>query len=252
MSKRNELKDLINRANTIHNNKYGYSLIKNYKSMTEYQDIICPNHGIFRMPLHWHINKGRGCRQCAIDNVTDTKQEFLDKANNVHNFRYNYDKVDYVRNRKKVIITCPEHGDFEQRPRDHINAKQGCPSCKESKGEILVAKILQSFNVDFDRQKTFPDLKHQRLLYYDFYLPEYNSCVEYDGEQHFKSVPGWGGEENLYNVQFRDLLKNEYCTVNNISLLRLSYMDSDTEVRSKVLQFLNIHESFITKFSDFK
>jgi len=238
MSKRNNIQDLINRANIVHNNKYDYSLVKNYNSMHDYQDIICPVHGIFSLPLHWHINKGRGCKKCAIYNVTDTREIFIDKSNKIHNFKYNYDKVDYITSRKKVIITCLIHGDFYQKPCDHINSKQGCPICNESKGEALISNILKSFDVYFKREKTFPDLKYKSLLYYDFYLPDYNVCIEYDGEQHFKSISHWGGDKLFKKLKLRDNLKNEYCKNNNITLLRLKYTESEIDIKYKIQNIL--------------
>jgi very-short-patch-repair endonuclease len=206
--------------------------------MHDYQNIICKIHGIFNLPLHWHINKGRGCKQCALDNRTDTKYKFINKANNIHNFKYNYDKVDYITCRKKVIITCLIHGDFTQKPRDHINNKQGCPICKESKGELLVSNILTELNIKFDRQKSFTNLKYKYLLYFDFYLPDYNICIEYDGEQHFRSIEYWGGDKQFEIIKLRDNLKSEYCKDNNINLLRLKYGKS--EIKENIINFLNI------------
>jgi hypothetical protein len=55
--------------------------------------------------------------------------EYVEKANKIHNNRYSYDKTVYINAYTKVIITCNIHGDFKQRPHDHINKKQGCPKC---------------------------------------------------------------------------------------------------------------------------
>lgn len=249
MSKRNRLEDLIDRANKVHNNKYDYSLIKKHISMHDYQDIICPKHGIFKVALHWHINKGRGCPRCALDYRRDSKDDFIGKANKIHNNKYDYSNVNYINSRTKVEIICTKHGSFLQKPCDHLNLKQGCPVCKESKGESLVASILQSYNIDFVRQKSFSDLKHKKLLYYDFYLPELNMCIEYDGEQHFKPILYWGDEQAFKELQFKDKLKNEYCKINNIPLLRLTYKDSDNDVKNKILKFLSIKETHIKRFN---
>ena len=251
MSKRNELQDLIDRANKIHNNKYDYSLVTGHTSMSDYQNIICPKHGIFRVPLHWHINKNRGCRQCALDDRSDTKEEFVRKASKIHNNKYDYSKVDYKTSRIKVEIICPIHGSFFQPPNPHLYKKEGCPICKESKGERLVSSILTDYNINYVPQKSFPDLKQKSLLYYDFYLPELNMCIEYDGEQHFRPVLGWGDIETFEKLKLRDKLKTEYCILNNIPLLRLTYKDSDIDVKKKVLKFLGIKESHIIKFSKF-
>jgi len=250
MSKRNDLHELINRANKVHNNKYEYSLITNYNSMNEYQDIICPKHGIFRIPLHWHINKGRGCKRCAIDDVTYSREQFINNAKRVHEDKYNYDKVVYINGRKKVIITCPIHGDFMQRPRDHVNAKQGCPICKKSKNEKFIYNILQLHNIDFIPQHSFFDLRYRRQLFFDFYLPKLNCCIEYDGEQHFRVIPGMTNDKVFRDIQIRDRLKNDYCKNNKILFLRLSYKDKDFDIKSKILSFLEINES-IVKISDF-
>jgi hypothetical protein len=234
--------EFIKQGSEVHDNFYDYSLI-NYKNYLTPITIICPIHGEFSQLPQEHIS-GSGCKKCGVEKTKKFTvmwlEKFIEKSNIVHDNKYDYSESDYVNSYTKVKIICPKHGIFFQAPQDHIHSKSGCPSCKESKGEILVAKILQSFNVDFDRQKTFKDLKHKKLLYYDFYLPEYSSCIEYDGEQHFKSVPGWGGEENLYNVQFRDLLKDEYCITNNIPLLRLSYKNCGDDVLSKISDFLKI------------
>ena len=93
----------------------------------------------------------------------------------------------------------------------------------ESKGEREIAKILKNKKIKFIRQKTFNDCKLERNLYYDFFLPEKNICIEYDGKQHFESVDIWGGEENLEKVKKRDIKKNEYCAKNNIKLIRIKY-----------------------------
>jgi hypothetical protein len=59
----------------------------------------------------------------------------------MHNNYYNYSKVNYINSFTKVLITCPIHGDFEQTPSSHLSGR-GCPKCKRSNGEILVAKVL--------------------------------------------------------------------------------------------------------------
>ena len=185
MSKRNELQDVIDKANKIHNNFYDYSLIDSHKNMHDYVDIICPKHGKFSMTLHSHTHKKRGCKKCAIDRVTDTKEKFIDKANKTHDYKYNYDKVNYITSRTKVIITCPDHGDFQMIPNSHLYRKQGCPICSESKGERSIRIILKNLNIKFESEKKFCDLRHKYCLFFDFYLPDYNACIEFDGEQHF-------------------------------------------------------------------
>ena len=61
------------------------------------------------------------------------------------------------------------------------------------------------------------------FTFFDFYLPELNICIEYDGLQHFKSIPYWGGDDGLLERQTRDKFKTGYCFNNNIKLIRIKY-----------------------------
>jgi len=246
--------EFIEQAKKVHNDFYDYSLTK-YKNYLTKVKILCPIHGEFEQFPQYHI-KGSGCPKCGLYKTRSFTvlglNEFIIKSNVIHKNKYDYSKVNYVNSYTKVEIICPKHGSFLQKPNDHISSKAGCPVCKESKGEALVAFVLQSFDVDFVRQKSFSDLKHRKLLFYDFYLQELNMCIEYDGEQHFRVVLGWGDEETFKNLQIRDKLKDEYCKSNNIPFLRLTYKDDDATIKSKILDFLHIKESYIiTKFSEF-
>ena len=62
-------------------------------------------------------------------------------------------------------------------------------------------------------------------LYFDFYLPDYNCCIEYDGEQHYISTGYYGGKEKLNRNQENDNIKNNYCKEHNIKLIRIPYWD---------------------------
>jgi len=235
--KRNNIKELINRANKIHDSSYIYNL-NEHKSMHDNVDILCQKHGIFNMSLHSHINKKRGCKKCAIEKVTMTKSEFIQIANKIHNNKYDYSKVNYINGRTKIIIICPEHSDFLQLPRDHINKKNGCPICNESKGERLISILLDNYNIKYVPQKSFFDLKYRGLLYFEFYLPELNMCIEFDGEHHFKPITYWGGDKTFKLVKKRDKLKNDYCKLKNIPLLRISHKDSESKIEYDILYFI--------------
>lgn len=110
--------------------------------------------------------------------------------------------------------------------------KKGQLSCghlRSSKGEVLISKILKNLNIDFEEQKTFQDCvndKTKHKLKFDFYLPDYKCCIEYDGEQHFFTRnSGWNNKEHLKETKYRDIIKNNYCHANNIKLIRIPYWD---------------------------
>lgn len=100
---------------------------------------------------------------------------------------------------------------------------QSCGCLSGSKGEELIQKILQKNHVNFERQKRFDTCKDKKPLPFDFYLPNYNTLIEYDGEQHFGLGRFWG-DKNYYNeLKIHDNIKNQWCKENNILLIRIPY-----------------------------
>ena len=111
---------------------------------------------------------------------------------------------------------------------DHLNSGHRCPICKNSIGERQVKDYLISHAIKFLPQHCFDDCRNIRQLQFDFYLPELNVCIEYDGQQHFEPVDFAGkGEEwarqVFENTKLRDGIKNEYCKTHNIDLCRIKY-----------------------------
>ncbi len=111
---------------------------------------------------------------------------------------------------------------------DHLVRGHGCPICHNSIGEKQVKKYLTKHKINFIQQHTFDDCKHIKELPFDFYLPDYNVCIEYDGIQHFEPVDfGGKGQEwacqQFENLKLRDGIKNTYCTTNNVLLCRIKY-----------------------------
>lgn len=91
--------------------------------------------------------------------------------------------------------------------------------------KINYKKILDKIKIKYEKQKTFPDCKYKYHLRFDFYLPDYNICIEYDGEQHFRPIPTMGGNEKFLVTKERDNIKSEYCKQHDINLIRIPYWD---------------------------
>ena len=218
------LDSFIKKSVEIHGNKYDYSLV-DYKSSYCKIQIICKKHGPFEQTPNSHLAK-HGCPSCS-NKAKITKESFIKRAVEIHGEKYDYSKIEYVlNNTEKLKITCFEHGVFFQSSDGHLNQKQGCPSCKESKGERIIANFLINNNLKFIKQKTFKSClnsKTGRKLKFDFYLPEYNICIEYDGKQHFTPIKRFGGENGYNSTIYRDNIKNEFCVLNKIELIRIKY-----------------------------
>ncbi len=220
------LESFIKKSNIQHNNRYSYENSIYINSSIKIK-IECFQHGLFEMLPSKHI-ESQGCPKCA-GVKKKTTSEFIDESNIIHNKIYDYSLVNYINNKTKVKIICDKHGEFEQVPKDHLKGS-GCPRCRLSKGEILISNILNDNNVLYVSQHTFNDCKNINVLPFDFYLPEYNTCVEFDGRQHFEVVDAFGGIEEFEKVKINDNIKNKYCNDNEISLIRIKYDNIENDI----------------------
>lgn len=110
---------------------------------------------------------------------------------------------------------------------------------KSSKGEEKIEQILTSNNIKFEREKSFPTCG-KGMFRFDFYLPNINTCIEYDGEQHFHPVEYFGGEDAFNRQIIYDNVKNEWCKKNGVNLIRIPYTDYDKIDISYIIQRLNL------------
>lgn len=227
----------ISEANFIHKNLYDYKKITYINTDTNIT-ITCPTHGDFKQTPKSHL-RGRGCPTCSRLNtnkkLASSNNYFIEKSNIIHNNKYIYND-NYILSKIKLKIICPIHGEFEQTPDNHLNG-QGCSKCKRSKGEEVIEKILIDNNIKYTTQKRFKDCIDKRQLPFDFYLPDYNMCIEFDGEQHFKVVEYFGGEKGYEDRQRRDKIKTNYCKENNIFLLRISHNENIENKLMKLLKY---------------
>ena len=233
-TKKLTLEEFIEKANEVHGiGRYDYSKV-NYVNNGTNVIIICHNHDepyeFPQKPLN-HLS-GKGCTKCGNkyghEKQKLTLEEFIDRANKIHGIgRYDYSKSIYKGMFEKIEIVCPKHDTFWQEPHNHIN-NQGCPHCNESKGETKIRMFLIKHDIIFEREKRFDDCRYKKPLPFDFYIPKYNLCIEFDGSCHFNKT-NWGGKltdeqmkENLKFYKLRDDIKNNYCKNNNINLIRLN------------------------------
>lgn len=106
--------------------------------------------------------------------------------------------------------------------------KYSCGCIQGSNGEQKIHHYLFNKNITFEREKTFDNclnLNTNMNLRFDFYLPDYNCCIEYDGEQHFKESSMCN--DSLEDRQMRDQIKTQYCKNNDIKLIRIPYTQYD-------------------------
>lgn len=158
--------------------------------------------------------------------------EFWSEKNETSIYDHNYgtDKILWWRCESGV------HEDYQQKSSNKVFKSYKCPNCKSSKGEILVEELLNELDVRYEKEFTLPNLlsANNGLLRVDFYLPQLNLYIEYDGIQHFKPVGYFGGLEGYQLQVENDRLKNEYCEKNGLSLLRIPYYMNEDDARNKI------------------
>lgn len=208
----------LQKAHKKWGNKYDYSLVE-FKTANTKIKIIYQGQ-IWEQTPHNHL------KYAPERILRKTHDEFIEQCKLVHDNKYNYDKTTYLLDREKVTITCLKHGDFLQRPNEHLSGK-GCSICNESHGEKEIARVLKSYNINFDRQKKFSDCKNIFELPFDFYIPSMRTLVEFDGKQHFEPLSFFGGTEAFEKLKINDKIKNDYCEDNYINLIRIKYDDID-------------------------
>lgn len=116
--------------------------------------------------------------------------------------------------------------------------------CLSSYPNMCINKYLDEINILHETEHTVDYAGHK--FRFDFYLPDYNLMIEYDGEGHYKPIK-YGGitdeeaERKLNKRQYYDQLKNEYCELNNINLLRIPYWNRENiyEIIDNYLQRLS-------------
>lgn len=145
--------DFIQKAVSIHGNKYDYSKAKYVSSHTPVE-IICPIHGSFYQSPNSHIGKRHcGCQKCGGTKRLTT-EEFILKAKEVHGEKFDYSKVVYKNGKTKIEVVCKKHGSFFVTPNMHLskNKHYGCPKCATEKKRGLVHNV-GIYDVDFSMLK---------------------------------------------------------------------------------------------------
>lgn len=226
------ISEFIQKANKVHSCKFDYSQSEYFNQSTKIS-IVCPFHGEFTQRPDHHL-KGHGCKQCMGETISASRslcpKTFFQKCAQVHNSLYDYSKSNVAKAKDIIEIICSVHGSFFQRG-DHHQRGSGCPHClARSKGEEQISNILTKCSVPFVRQKTFPDLRTKFNYYaFDFYLPDFNTAIEYDGVQHFEPIKFFGGESALAKRIENDKTKSNYCADYGIRLIRIKYDEAVEE-----------------------
>lgn len=217
----------------------GYTLITKESDYTGiFMDIkyICPKHGVTSQTLNNIINNHNYCNQCGNEKISKSKQKpgkevkkYIDGINNNCFLNPN----DYKNNRKRnLMIRCNCGRIYITSLLSFINGKNQCGVCcgSESRGEQKIRQWLELNGITYQSEYIFNDCKDKKPLPFDFYLSDYNLCIEYDGQQHYddyfyKTRKITNYRQAFEKCKIHDKIKTDYCKKNKIELLRIPYTE---------------------------
>jgi hypothetical protein len=207
-----------------------YSLIGEYKNSKTKLKII---HNICSFEYDVTPNKilsGCKCPKC-YGHMKLSNDDFVERFKLATENDYKIISGKYTNNRSKIVfkhLDC--NNEFEMTANNFLNG-QRCPNCKKfkSKGIKLIEKWIIENNLIYKSEHRFKDCIYKLPLPFDFVIfniqNEIVCLIEYDGEQHFKPIDVFGGEEGLKETEIRDEIKNKYCEQNDIKLIRIPYWE---------------------------
>lgn len=180
----------VKASRSVHGNKYGYDQV-NYKTNIQPVSIHCKKHGYFQQLPSNHL-AGNGCKECGIRKSamkqTQTQEEFLKAAREVHGDLYSYTKVKYSTQRGKITAGCEFHGDFEISAGTHLRGS-GCPKCRSTRYSAVAIRWIDQYA----RTHRMKNVQHAHnggefrvpgtRLRVDGYHPATNTVFEFYGDR---------------------------------------------------------------------
>lgn len=158
---------------------------------------------------------------------------------------------DYINSQTKIAIKCGKCSHSYDIRFGYYSSGGRCGRCLFSKGESEVERCLLTKDIYFEPQKRIPECRHIIPLPFDFYceLEIYETdhvrfiipfLIEYNGKQHYQSIPYFGGEKTFKARQRNDNIKLKYCVKEDIYLLVIHYKDYKRidEVLDSYIEFL--------------
>lgn len=189
------------------------------------------------------------CPSCNREMVRSRMLRDIDDVENYINSINNnklLNKEDYKGNDiANLKIQCGICGEIFTTTLVHYQAgKIMCRKCSSaiSHGELAIKEVLDGYHVHYKEEYWFSDCRDINPLPFDFYLPDYNLCIEYQGGQHYKSVEFFGGEEAFKIRQLHDQIKRDYCNLNNIVLIEIPYWEYKN-IKNILIEKLGLHRS---------
>lgn len=212
----------IERAILIFGTTYDYSLVE-YKNKDTKVKIICKIHGIFEQRPGQHIHRKQGCPTCGKlkckKAITKTTPQFIKEAILIHGNKFDYSLVEYKNSQIPITIICPIHGEFNQRPNDHLQGK-GCEKCK---GLITSKQEIQQL---IDN----PEIGNTNTILYFLNLYDENELFYKVGITTQRSVEARFSNNNEFPYNFK-IIGTEEMTLVQAKKREIKYIEENSKYK---------------------
>lgn len=193
--------------------------------------VRCKKHGVIWDTINSALLRGCGCRECMREKIANKNGRSSEEFVKLVRKTSPHIEVlgEYKNARTKIKVRCKTHDEiYYVTPDLLLHGTGNCPKCTMTSGEYKVANYLDSKGYEYIAQHSFKGADRKiRNKRFDFYIPDMNTCIEYDGIQHFEPVGNFGGEETFEYTKKNDALKNKFCDVHGIKLIRVPYTEND-------------------------
>lgn len=242
----------LNKVKDIFNSRMEKSKLNEHYEVVEYPELIRDNAkfrhkecgNIIETSIGNLSRKGVGCKYCSKTH-TYTKEEVKEY---ISNNRFNYALLDIFMSSDSHLMIKVKHNICNNvfiYQFNYFMRGNGCRECHTSGGEEIIIGTLDNEGIVYDVEKSFNDMYYLKNLKFDFYIPNLNIAIEYDGIQHTKPPEHWG---NLDVRIARDNAKNEYCSKKGITLIRIPHNIRGKKLIETIKGILKLDSYYINKY----
>lgn len=209
-------------SNIIKERNYNWLNKNEYYDASSILKIECKKCGQISKTNITSLKNGKSCKKCSGYSKKTTEEYKKCVFDLVGN---EYEVLgEYIDNKTPITTKhCTCGHTWDVLPTNFLYLDRRCPKCRESKGEKNISNYLLDNNILFYREYSFPDCSYKKKLRFDFYLPDYNKCIEFQGKQHYIAVDYMGGQQDFIYRQIRDKIKKDYCSSHDIELIEIPY-----------------------------
>lgn len=223
--------------NEIKNISPNIEILTDFKYVKDEVNYVCVKHNYYGHHRIQNLLTGRGCKLCGYEKMSMTNSSSVGEfQNKVHSINPNINVIDDNIGRYGThLYKCSKCNTVWS---GIFTYTLTCPNCEKVKshGEKYISSILSNLNLNFIPEKRFDNCKDNRSLPFDFYLPDQNICIEYNGEQHYKPIEHFGGEASFEKRCYHDEIKKQYCSLHGIKLIEIPYtINTEDDIKSFII-----------------